>query len=201
MIGNNTLAHVSAKGSDTALNLWANTDPLESRIAGELRQRGLDPLSSAVTTSYSVLSPSSYSFVWSADVSSVDPNRQWTDTFLRQQIANAIQAATTYNAIVSIEARGNQSPPYVPPVVVGGGIVPGGSATGGDKPQSAPQSPNALGSILGFDPFKSVGDLLSGLDSTAKVLMIGVGVLVVGGVLFVLIKPGEAARAVRTVVR
>lgn len=185
------IATISASGDDATLKLLVNSEPLTSRIASELAQRGLVQLSSEIDRGLSGLS--TYSFRYTAEIGNTD-GRAWSDEFLRTMIAAAIQAATSYSASVSIVSRPLSQQGNTDPYNLGGGVIPGGKSAGGDPSQ---KSPDSLHIPIVSDLIDGVQGLTKGLSFTGQVALIAVGVLVVGGVVLVLTKPETVGRAIR----
>lgn len=166
-----SFAVVGVSGEDTVLNLVINSAPLVSRIADQLAQRGLVPLSANVDRGISGLS--SYAFVYKAELASYDQTRTWSDNALRSAAGDSVQAATTYTPTsVSIISRGDVGP-------------------------AAPEGldPSLPGQIV-TKALTSVRKIIEGIGTTGQILVVAVGVLVVGAVVLILIRPQEARRAI-----
>lgn len=174
------LGRVSAAGADTTWNTFSGSAPLVSRIAGQLQQRGLSPSAAEIETGYGL---STYPFTYRADLTATD-DRAWSDDFLRSMVSAAIQAATTYDASVSIEKRITigETDAYE----FGGGVIPEGDSIGGQSPQAKPSSMKIP--ILS-DLIDGVSGIVSTAGTTGQIAIAAIGLLVVGGVVLVLWKP------------
>src|SRR5262252_9220222 len=96
------LATISVAGQDPTWNLYSGAGLLESRIAQELNTRGLVVMTANKTTDFSLLTPATYGFLYTADINSDDPFRQWNVELIRSAVIAAVQAATTYIPTVSL---------------------------------------------------------------------------------------------------